>query len=116
MISMTRPLPAPGDRPTEQLLARMVAEGDARAERAGRTVRRTLQEMAPGYVRQPVLLLNRPAMRDDACAVCARWSCDGTNCLPAAAAPSTVRAGAGQCSHCGAWFEDWDGGVCSGCQ
>lgn len=22
----------------------------------------------------------------------------------------------GQCSKCGGWFPDWDGGVCSACQ
>ncbi|MET8824175.1 hypothetical protein ABZX04_38470, partial [Streptomyces rochei] len=34
-------------------------------ESAGRA-RRTLQEMAPGYERQPVLTLYRPVMADDA--------------------------------------------------
>ena len=25
-------------------------------------------------------------------------------------------AHAGQCAQCGAWFENWDGGICSACQ
>jgi hypothetical protein len=25
-------------------------------------------------------------------------------------------AGAGQCSRCGGWFPDWDGGVCDACR
>ncbi|MFG2841104.1 hypothetical protein ACGFYE_39710 [Streptomyces zaomyceticus] len=117
MISMTRPLPAPGHRPTQQLLDRMRAEGDARAKRAGRRARRTLQEMEPGYVRQPVLILHRPVMADDICPACERWGCTGTNCPPSALAITTTpQSTSGQCSSCGGWFEGWNGGICSGCQ
>lgn len=64
MISMAQPLPPSGERPPglqalAQLLTRMTAEGDARAAQAGRRARRTLQEMAPGYDRPPLLSLHR---------------------------------------------------------
>ncbi|MDU0300556.1 MULTISPECIES: hypothetical protein [unclassified Streptomyces] len=72
------------------LLARMVREADARVPE-GRRARRTLQEMVPGYERQPVLTLYRPVMADDACPLCGRWSCTGSDCPPGAApAPSTM--------------------------
>ncbi|MFG3275966.1 hypothetical protein [Streptomyces luteogriseus] len=67
-----------------ELLTRIVREKDARVPE-GRRVRRTLQEMAPGYQRQPVLTLHRPVMADDACPLCGRWSCNGSDCLPGAA-------------------------------
>ena len=63
------------------LLARMVRESDARIP-AERRARRTLQEMLPGHERQPVLILHRPLMADDACALCGRWNCDPNNCPP----------------------------------
>ncbi|MGN7136124.1 hypothetical protein [Streptomyces pseudogriseolus] len=74
------------------LLARMVREADARIP-DGRRARRTLQEMAPGYERQPVLTLHRPVMADDACPLCGRWNCTGSDCPPGVTpAPSlTVR-------------------------
>ena len=43
-----------------QLVDHLVDDGDTRARTAGRRARRTLAEMAPGYARQPVLLLTRP--------------------------------------------------------
>jgi hypothetical protein len=61
-----------------QLVDHLVADGDDRARAAGRRARRTLTEMAPGYTRQPVLLLTRPLqMRaaDDACPICGYWTC-----------------------------------------
>ncbi|WP_371674747.1 hypothetical protein OG985_48730 (plasmid) [Streptomyces sp. NBC_00289] len=87
------------------LVARMVREADAGIP-AGRRARRTVQEMAPGYERQPVLTLYRPVMADDACPLCGRWSCTGSDCPPAASAvPAPVTAGAGvQCDRCGGWF------------
>lgn len=63
-----------------ELVEQLVADGDYRAAVAGRRVRRTLQEMAPGYVRQPVLILHRPVMSDDACGLCHRWGCTGHDC------------------------------------
>ncbi|MEV6439842.1 hypothetical protein [Streptomyces anulatus] len=64
-----------------QLVQRLVADGDDRAAVAGRGARRTLQEMAPGYVRQPVLnLLYRPVMGQ--CPLCERWNCPGHDCPP----------------------------------
>ncbi|MGW3360557.1 hypothetical protein ACWDFL_35070 [Streptomyces bungoensis] len=107
------------------LLERMVREADARIPE-GRRARRTLQEMMPGLVRQPVLTLHRPVLADDACPVCGRWLCKGgSDCPPStppaphtvavsSAAPATA-SGGGQCSVCGGWFPDWSGGVCSAC-
>ncbi|MGW5098192.1 hypothetical protein ACWEQ1_32165 [Streptomyces nodosus] len=86
------------------LLARMVREADARVP-GGRRVRRTLQEMMPGYERQPLLTLHRPVMADDACPLCGRWSCDPSNCPPAGVAPAPATANTGmQCDVCGGWF------------
>ncbi|MFD6479325.1 hypothetical protein ACFWEH_38100 [Streptomyces anulatus] len=68
---------------TEQfnrLVQQLVDDGDDRAASAGRRARRTLQEMAPGYKRQPVLTLHRPTMSDDACGLCHRWGCTGHDC------------------------------------
>ncbi|MFC8645095.1 hypothetical protein ACFUC2_30695 [[Kitasatospora] papulosa] len=48
------------DTSFRQLVERLVADGDTRAESAGRQARRTLAEMAPGYDRQPVLRMTRP--------------------------------------------------------
>ncbi|MEU6687720.1 hypothetical protein [Streptomyces sp. NPDC046832] len=92
-------------RQLNDLLARMVREGDARVP-AGRRARRTLQEMAPGYERQPVLTLHRPVMADDACPLCGRWSCNGSDCPPGAApAPaSPVTVSGMQCDVCGGTF------------
>ncbi|MFC7968102.1 hypothetical protein [Streptomyces cinereoruber] len=63
MASMSRPLPDPQHHPAPavvqlgQLLDRMRVAGDIRAVLHGRRARRTLQEMAPGYERQPILRL-----------------------------------------------------------
>lgn len=64
----------------QQLVQQLVDDGDDRAAAAGRRARRTLQEMNPGYERQPVLILHRPAMADDACGLCHRWNCTGHDC------------------------------------
>ncbi|MFJ2629975.1 hypothetical protein ACIO6T_43310 [Streptomyces sp. NPDC087532] len=69
-----------------QLVQQLVADGDDRAQTAGRRARRTLAEMAPGYDRQPILYLTRPlTMADDACVLCGRWNCNGTCYAPAPA-------------------------------
>ncbi|MFJ8982640.1 hypothetical protein [Streptomyces sp. NPDC102282] len=81
-----------------QLVHRLVADGDTRAESAGRHARRTLAEMAPGYQRQPVLLLTR--------ALSYRSS--------AAPAPA-VNSGQLQCDRCQGWF-GFTGWTCSACQ
>ncbi|MEU1853746.1 hypothetical protein ABZ499_31900 [Streptomyces sp. NPDC019990] len=89
-----------------QLLTRIVREGDARVT-PGQGARRTLQEMAPGYERQRVLTLHRPVMDNDACPLCGRWSCNGSDCPPGAAlAPALVATGGpmNQCDRCGGWF------------
>ncbi|MER5293543.1 hypothetical protein ABT382_15895 [Streptomyces pharetrae] len=100
------------DRQLGDLLARMVREADGRIPQK-RRARRTLQEMAPGYERQPVLTLYRPVMADDACPVCGRWSCKGGSDCPPGAAPApaasvsvpVVTGGGGwQCDQCGQWF------------
>ncbi|MEV7317315.1 hypothetical protein AB0N56_30690 [Streptomyces microflavus] len=67
------------DRCFQQLVEQLVADGDTRAAVAGRRVRRTLQEMAPGYDRQPVLILHRPV-------ICERFNCPGHDCPPFATA------------------------------
>jgi len=88
------------------LLARMVREADALIPE-GRRARRTLQEMVPGYTRQPVLTLYRPVMADDACPLCGSWSCDPSTCPPASSAPAPAPAtasGKWQCNSCGGWF------------
>lgn len=85
------PCPAAAHRELGALLARMAAEGDARVPE-GRRARRTLQEMAPGYERQLVLTLHRPVMADDACPLCGRWSCNGSDCPPGAAPAPALAA------------------------
>ncbi|MFE1230590.1 hypothetical protein [Streptomyces sp. NPDC058745] len=53
--------------------------------------RRTLQQMAPGYVRQPVLVLHRPKFRSPVpCLFCDRWSCPGNCGTTAAPAPAAT--------------------------
>ncbi|NJP74668.1 hypothetical protein HCJ99_28255 [Streptomyces sp. C1-2] len=121
---MTRPAAPTTDAVTGsdhqlgQLLARMVREADARIPQE-RRARRTLQEMMPGYERQPVLVLARPVMADDACPLCGRWNCDPATCPPSSAAPlstAVTASGEGQCSRCGGVFPGWNGGVCDACQ
>ncbi|MGW9120228.1 hypothetical protein ACWGRV_27055 [Streptomyces sp. NPDC055663] len=66
------------DTSFHRIVRHLVADGDDRARSAGRRARRTLAEMAPGYTRQPVLLLTRPLpMRaaDEACLLCGYWTC-----------------------------------------
>ncbi|MGC5236300.1 hypothetical protein ACPXCL_26605 [Streptomyces albogriseolus] len=90
----TGPCATAVDRQLGDLLTRMVRETDARVP-AERRARRTLQEMMPGYERQPVLTLHRPVMADDACPLRLRWNYTGSDCPPGVApAPSTtVREG-----------------------
>ncbi|WP_331761804.1 hypothetical protein OH797_39090 (plasmid) [Streptomyces anulatus] len=68
------------DRCFRELVEQLVADGDNRATVAGRRARRTLQEMDPGYIRQPVLILHRPVMGQ--CPLCERWNCGGHDCPP----------------------------------
>ncbi|MFD8902661.1 hypothetical protein [Streptomyces ardesiacus] len=89
------------------LLARMVREADSRIPTA-RRARRTLQEMMPGYERQPVLTLHRPVMADDACPLCGSWNCDPSKCPPSSGinpklAPAAPRSSM-QCDRCGGVF------------
>ncbi|MEV0888860.1 hypothetical protein AB0J03_34295 [Streptomyces microflavus] len=72
------------DRAFRDLVEQLVADGDDRAAVAGRRARRTLQEMAPGYDRQPVLILHRPVMGQ--CPLCERFNCPGHDCPPFATA------------------------------
>ncbi len=67
------------------LLARMVHEADSRVPTT-RRARRTLQEMLPGYERQPVLTLHRPVMAGDSCPLCGKWNCDPSKCPPGVSA------------------------------
>jgi hypothetical protein len=77
--------PEQANRQLGVLLTRMVRQADDRVPGDLRA-RRTLQEMVPGYERQPVLVLHRPRM-NDACAICGVWSCRG-KCWQSAPAPS----------------------------
>ncbi|MFF3975067.1 hypothetical protein ACFYZ6_35170 [Streptomyces rubiginosohelvolus] len=80
-----------------RLVQQLVADGDQRAATAGRQAPRTVQEMAPGLERQPVLrMVDRPltfaptsskAGADDACVLCGRWLCGG-NCFAPPPTPS----------------------------
>ncbi|MCX4971024.1 hypothetical protein OHA98_41150 [Streptomyces sp. NBC_00654] len=85
--------PMPDETDTQQyhrLVDQLVADGDHRAATAGRHARRKLGEMAPGYERQPVLLLGRPLTfrsSDERCPNCDRWLCSG-NCGGVAPAPA----------------------------
>jgi hypothetical protein len=99
----TGPCPASTHRQLGDLLARMVRESDARILEE-RRVRRTLQEMAPGYECQPVLTLHRPVMADDACPLCGRWSCNGSDCPPSSLAPTSAPDSGMQCDVCGGTF------------
>ncbi|MGW9423796.1 hypothetical protein ACWGSU_20845 [Streptomyces koyangensis] len=93
-------------------LRRVIRQQDA-AIPTDRRAPRTLAEMKarlgvaqPGFERQPVLVLHRPAMQDDACPLCGRWSCNPANCPPAGLAPATARsaqatARSAQASSCG---------------
>ncbi|MFI1067036.1 hypothetical protein ACH4TC_34760 [Streptomyces spororaveus] len=77
------------------LLLAMAERDDARIPE-GRRARRTLAEMAPGYVRPPLLSFNVPfRAADDACVLCGFWTCRcGQNAtVPAAplSATGTVR-------------------------
>ncbi|MFJ7209497.1 hypothetical protein ACIQWR_38950 [Streptomyces sp. NPDC098789] len=66
------------------LLLTMAERDDARIP-DGRRARRTLAEMAPGYVRPPLLVFNVPVRAaDDACGLCGWWTC---RCGQNAAAP-----------------------------
>ncbi|MEU1126725.1 hypothetical protein ABZ371_24910 [Streptomyces sp. NPDC005899] len=101
------------DSAFHQLVGRLVTDGDTRAESVGRQARRTLAEMAPGYERQPVLLLTRPLTfrsANDACPLCGYWTC---RC--GAVAPAPQSTGQVQCDTCGTWF-GYAGWTCSACQ
>ncbi|MFF9733583.1 hypothetical protein ACF1GX_29650 [Streptomyces albidoflavus] len=74
--------------PTHRRVPRTLAEMKARQIRLGAA--------QPGFERQPVLVLHRPTMQDDACPLCLRWNCDPKNCPPAGITPlATRRAGNG---------------------
>ncbi|MFB7260638.1 hypothetical protein ACFCXH_00485 [Streptomyces nojiriensis] len=73
------------------LLLTMAERDDARIPE-GRRARRTLAEMAPGYVRPPLLRFNVPIRAaDDACVLCGWWTCRcGQNVAIPAPAPSAT--------------------------
>ncbi|WP_202551284.1 hypothetical protein [Streptomyces sp. SID8352] len=93
------PCPAAAHRRLGELLERMVREADTRIP-AERRARRTLQEMAPGYERQPILTLlpARPGTP-------AAWRCTS----PAPQAPRAQRP-CGTCDGKGGWVIDTSGG------
>ncbi|WP_225638112.1 hypothetical protein [Streptomyces solaniscabiei] len=93
----------PEHRQLGDLLTRMAREADSRIP-AERRARRRLQEMMPGYERQPVLILHRPVMADDSCPQRGRWTRDPSICPPASAAPAPAASGQWQCDRCGNWF------------
>ncbi|MFL4910900.1 hypothetical protein ACJ6WF_49385 [Streptomyces sp. MMS24-I2-30] len=54
----------------------------------------------------------------DACGLCGSWLCDGKCGQPESVsvpALAPASSGAGQCSKCGDWYDDWNGGVCDFC-
>ncbi|MER6393937.1 hypothetical protein ABT236_36495 [Streptomyces sp. NPDC001523] len=69
-----------------------MAEGDDARIPEGRRARRTLAEMAPGYVRPPLLRFNVPTRAaDEACALCGWWTCRcGQNAAVASPQPSAT--------------------------
>ncbi|MFF4647250.1 hypothetical protein [Streptomyces sp. NPDC001389] len=74
------------------LLLRMAERDDTRIPE-GRRARRTLAEMAPGYVRPPLLTFNLPVRAaNDACVLCGFWSC---RCSQNAAVPARQPSAAG---------------------
>ncbi|MEV6190348.1 hypothetical protein [Streptomyces albidoflavus] len=91
-----------GQQRLGRYLRRVIRQQDA-AIPTHRRAPRTLAEMQarlgtaqPGFERQPVLVLHRPTMQDDACPLCLRWNCDPTNCPPAGSSSlATRRAGNG---------------------
>ncbi|MEU9496835.1 hypothetical protein AB0D56_32615 [Streptomyces sp. NPDC048209] len=100
------------DNAFRQLVHRLAVDGDARARSAGRQARRTLAEMAPGYQRQPVLLLTRPLTfrsADDACPLCGYWTCRCGGVAPAPECNGTL-----QCDQCGGRF-GYTGPTCWTC-
>ncbi|MEU8708686.1 hypothetical protein [Streptomyces sp. NPDC048565] len=102
------------DNAFQQLVAGLVVDGDNRARSADRKARRTLAEMAPGYKRQPVLLLTRPfdfRSANDACGLCGFWAC---RCPSAAPAPAK-NSGQLQCDTCSGWF-GFTGWTCPACK
>ncbi|MET9568487.1 hypothetical protein ABZY34_04965 [Streptomyces virginiae] len=72
-------------------LLRTMAERDDTRIPEGRRARRTLAEMAPGYVRPPLLSFNVPVRAaDDACVLCGFWTCRCGNAAAPAPPPSAT--------------------------
>ncbi|MFD4974610.1 hypothetical protein [Streptomyces sp. NPDC058424] len=117
---MTRPRPRDTHRRLGHHLLAVVRAQDA-AIPAHRRVPRTAAQMRARFVERTS---QTATMREDACPLCFRWSCDGTDCPPSAApepAAQTATASAGdpgwgQCNQCMGWFPDFPGGVCSACR
>ncbi|MDX3538068.1 hypothetical protein PV721_27695 [Streptomyces sp. MB09-01] len=75
-----------------QALLAMADTDDARIP-AERRARRTLTEMAPGYIRPPLLSFNTLSFRaaEDACVLCGWWTCRcGQNAAVPAPSPSAT--------------------------
>ncbi|MFE3144276.1 hypothetical protein [Streptomyces scopuliridis] len=90
-------LTPPDDALYQELERYLVVSGDQRAAAAGRQARRTLTEMVPGYIRQPILRLTRPLTfrgADDACVLCGFWNCKGDCYAPAPVGASCTGTGA----------------------
>ncbi|MGQ7754851.1 hypothetical protein ACUN29_41620 (plasmid) [Streptomyces sp. WC2508] len=64
--------PMPDETEFRQLVQHLIDDGDDRAWKAGRRARRTLVEMAPGFVRQPVLRMTTATIvfAASACGAC----------------------------------------------
>ncbi|MFF9690520.1 hypothetical protein [Streptomyces sp. NPDC014623] len=90
------------DRCFRELVEQLVADGDDRAAVAGRRARRTLAEMAPGYDRQPVLLLTRP------------FEFRATDTAPQSLPAPPSNSGGLQCDRCQGWF-GVTGWTCAAC-
>ncbi|MFD4096687.1 hypothetical protein ACFWQ9_29540 [Streptomyces albidoflavus] len=97
-----------GQQRLGRYLRRVIRQQDA-AIPAHRRAPRTLAEMKarlgaaqPGYERQPVLVLHRPTMKEDACPLCGLWECNPANCPPAGVTPANSHSARGSsCGVCG---------------
>jgi hypothetical protein len=61
--------------------------------------------------------IGTPYFDDDVCGIGGCWTCrrlSGT--APAVHAVQAPSGASGQCSACGGWFDDWNGGICDACK
>ncbi|MFF8279964.1 hypothetical protein ACF05T_28325 [Streptomyces lateritius] len=88
-MNQDRMSPARTIPPTQNVFDADEALRRARTDRVVQPARRTLAEMAPGYLRQPLLRLVPLKASDAPCLFCDRWTCPG-DCQQFAPAPATA--------------------------